>query len=347
MQGNPRALNAVLVTTAFSALIGCLVGACSNEPAAPVAPRPPVLEPVDFTLLGAGKVMFERGGEAGRTVYLIDAGARRTTVVLDATDAIQPALSPTGDRFVFVEFGGPSLCDNAILIADFAGRVEHSTGRCPLGLDLVDPSWAPSAASIMVSGGLHDAAGLGLYQWDTLTSTLSLMVALDTGSLNCFTYRGTGAAVSPTGTIALGCAGIGIFAVRDSGNSVRLLVPEVPDSGTIFQPQWSRDGRELAYLQMKAPGGNIVSTSLRIVDTTGAIHTVTVVPGAGRLWGGGQLSLCWLPGTDKLVFEAPTPGVTGGAPVRANLFVVHADGTGLVQLTHATDATDEYVSCSP
>jgi len=53
-----------------------------------------------------------------------------------------------------------------------------------------------------------------------------------------------------------------------------------------------------------------------------------------------------LPGGRKIVFGAWWEPGTGKDVVGVSLYVVNADGTGLVRITTASDAADYDVSCS-
>ena len=124
----------------------------------------------------------------------------------------------------------------------------------------------------------------------------------------------------------------------------------------LWSAAWSPNGVQVAFLEVLSgafspadPNPPILSTSLKVLHVgSGIIQTVAVVPGSGgSMWlSANQMSLCWLPTGNKLVFNAPTTGITGNEPMRGNLYVVGADGTGLARLTTAPDAFDHSVSCS-
>jgi Tol biopolymer transport system component len=82
---------------------------------------------------------------------------------------------------------------------------------------------------------------------------------------------------------------------------------------------------------MNADGSNVTTIA------TGAGSNAHALGG----WiGANNLSLCWMPDGSRLVFTVPESELIG------HIWVVHADGTGLAQLTSAPGAWDRSISCS-
>ena len=110
---------------------------------------------------------------------------------------------------------------------------------------------------------------------------------------------------------------------------------------------WSPDGNEIAIIEVEPGDGTYITRLFIITAATGARRLLAEVAGAGSgLWHSANLfSVCWLPGGQKLVFNAIMPGPAGSV-ARSSLHVINADGTGLTRLTTREDAFDHNVSCA-
>ena len=339
---------------------------CAGDPTLPAErtfpsdPTPP-LEPVAFEVIGSGKVMFQRIGDLDRggtfhAVYLIDADARQTSTVLDTVSSFivwGTSISPAGDEVAWRRWN-PEGCYSVYTTDLTGGRPRRLSFFSCNSED--DPSWTPLGSAVVFPVGA--SAAFGIYQRVLTTDTL---ITLRTFSAEpdafrrCFRFGP--AAVSAREALAYACFQE-IYGAENPNDPLTVLYRTTSSDAQVYFPAWSPNGTDLAFLELLRDTmsfswgrGAILSTSLKVLDLGGGmVRTVAVVPGSGGpQWLGADnpVSLCWLPGGTNFVFSAPSTGVVAGKePLRANLYVVGADSTGLVRLTTAPDAFDYNVSCS-
>ena len=302
--------------------------------------------------------MFQRVGTGGSydALYLIDADARRTLIALDTVESLvlRPSVSPSGDAVVWLRWTFPNagsaydVHTTDLSGADPARRVSF------LGNAEGPPAWTPdgSAVVLLVEEGLAPPNRWGLYRHVLATEVTELLLtfALDTGQAircpNVTSLSFSKVSVSVQGGLAYLCAG-DIWGADTPADTLGVL--EQRDSGPIYAAEWSPDGEQIAFIEVVHDVGNVVSSSLKVHDrATGVARLVATVPGSGSgLWHLTTLvSLCWLPGGTHIAFSAPRTGATSGGIMRSSVFVVGADGTGLVQVTTAADVFDHSVSCT-
>jgi len=321
-------------------------------------PPPPALEPVAYEAIGSGKVMFERigGGNAFSAVYVIDADARRTTTALDTLTSMRfgASLSPSGDAVAGLLWTDGASCYD-VYVTDLSGGHKKRLSSFSCNAEGF-PVWEPdgSAVVFVVEEGLLPPSAWGIYR-SVLASGASEVLrafAVDTaGWWRCPAasrgLAGGQVSVSVLGGLAFFCAG-DIWGANRPSDALAAL--QRGDSLAILEAvAWSPDGDAPASIEVVYGSGSVVSSSLLVQDrASGLVRPVATVPGSGNsAWLGMSLaSLCWLPGGTRIVFSAPSTGVTGAESMRASLYVVGADGTGLVRLTTAPDAFDGEVSCS-
>ncbi len=332
-----------------------LLAACGNSSTDPIGdPTVPVLEPIDFDVLGSGKVLFHRLGEISsgggrRYLYLIDGDARLALPVFqDDGFLATPALSPGSDAIAYLTWtdleSGMDIYTRAL--------VGGAPRRLTTGRGEGAPTW------------LADGSGVLYFRYDPGAEPYALLyeIPLTTGVrvlLQWFTWPvgepracprpdyllGSRITVSNQGAIAFSCAdGLAVAASRRDPPTTR-------HSGPVVHVAWSEDGRELAFVELqRLQGDSIVTTSLKVLDLeSGAVRPVAVVPGSGDSeWVYSiSASVCWIPGTDRIVFTAVgTNAVNRGGPLRGSLYVVRADGSGLSRLTTDPDSYDSNVSCA-
>lgn len=325
---------------------------CAGDPTLPAErtfpsdPTPP-LEPVAFDAIGSGKVMFQRigGGGTFRAVYLIDADARQTSTVLDTVSSflvMGTSISPAGDEVAWRRWN-PEGCYSVYTTDLTGGRPRRLSSFSCNSED--DPSWTPSGSAVVFPG--RSSAAFGIYQRVLTTDALITLRTSIAGN-----YKFGPASVSAREALAYATVDK-IYGADNPNDPLTVFYRTTSSDAHLYFPAWSPNGTDLAFLEVLRDTGfeAILSTSLKVLELgSGMVRTVAVVPGSG---GGGYVgadnpvSLCWLPGGTNFVFSAPSTGVVAGKePLRANLYVVGADGTGLVRLTTAPDAFDYNVSCS-
>lgn len=319
---------------------------------------PPALEPVAYEAVGSGKVMFQRIGNDGAftAVHVIDADARRTTTALDTVSSIVfgASLSPSGEAVAGLLWTDWDSCYD-VYVTDLSGGHKKRLSSFSCNSE-GPPAWAPDGSEVVfvVQEGYLPSSAWGIYRGEVASGA---SWALRTFAVDTAGWIGCPAAsrVLASGQVSVSVqGGLAYICGRDIWGADRpsdaLAALRRGDSlATMAAVAWSPDGDALAFIEVSYGAGSVASSSLRVQDrASGVVRPVATVPGSGSSsWhGSGPASLCWLPGGTRIVFSAPDTGVTSDEPMRASLYVVGADGTGLVRLTTAPDAFDSDVSCS-
>lgn len=330
-------------------VLSLVASSCSPDS---TAPSPP-LEAVDFGALGSGKVMFQRIHRGYDAVYVIDADAQRVTIALDTvwSPVWAPSISPSGNQVAWLRMtdGGSTRFD--VYVTDLSGGAPKRLTNYPTTVE-GSPSWTPAgdAVAFMVES-IHDW-GIHMYRLSTgsLTTVRMFNVAIGV-PIECPTMTGGLVSVSDRGSVAWLCRGA-VYAAMSPADTIELLYSPASFDERVEATFWSPDGQRLAFLEVHHTdiraglmGG---TATVKLLDiATGAVSTLASVVGSG---GGlpssiNTYSLCWLWSANKLVFNAPG-SAAGTLAASWSLYVVAADGSGLVRLTTAPDAFDYSVSCS-
>lgn len=338
-------------------VLSLVASSCSPDS---TAPSPP-LEAVDFGALGSGKVMFQRIHRGYDAVYVIDADAQRVTIALEKawSPVRAPSISPTGNQVAWLglTFGntwprltfGNSGFD--VYLTDLSGGSPKRLTNYPSTVE-GSPSWTPAgdAVAFMVTS-LYDW-GIHLYELASGSLTTARAFHVRVGvPIECPTMTDGLASVSNRGSVAWLCRGA-VYAAMSPADTIQLLYSPASFDERVEATFWSPDGQRLAFLEVHHTdihagimGG---TATVKLLDiATGAVSTLASVVGSG---GGlpsiiNTYSLCWLWSANKLVFNAPG-SAAGTLAASWSLYVVAADGSGLVRLTTAPDAFDYSVSCS-
>jgi dipeptidyl aminopeptidase/acylaminoacyl peptidase len=344
----------------LAALVAC---GGSDGPVEPIVEGPavPPLESVSFTLLGSGKVAFQRIGPLSNnyvTTYVIDATASSSSHIFDNELAEGPVLSPDGQRLTFLRYTGLSTnYDVHIAKIDGTGMVQV-TRFAQEGT----PHWTPDGSKLVLTVVTQQFPDVFSQSPVANASDLTQLTHFTPGPggvLTCpFLFGSEGRiSISNEGKITFACAGGGgeIDVLAPNGTLAAAYLPSRTDPThwpNVYAAEWSPDGTRVAFIESISDrdAGLVVSSySLKVMngDATNVttLATVPVLPGSGVGVGGGwagpgNVSLCWMPDGSRLVFTIPEKQLVG------HLWVVRADGSGLMQLTSTPDAFDRSVSCS-
>ena len=304
------------------------------------APIPAVTESAH----GAGRIMFQRApggevvGEVETDVYVVDADGSESDVELLFAGGGAGRWSPDGSEVsVF-------CCDDPGMVAHI---VDVVTGDVR-GVETPDPTlelhcefgWSPDGERLVCEGyGVDDPSRNGIYS----------VRASDGGGLTRITSNPHGGDIpgdySPDGTrlvfkrfeddVPTGMFVVDISADGAAAGEPRQLTPEgivLDDTG--HAGRWSPDGEKILFVARENEDHH---KAIWVVNADGGSpEQLPVAPGCGGLVGGADAYGCyspgWSPDGDQVVFTRSEPDGSN-----ESIWIVDADGSGLVQLTDGTD----------
>jgi len=120
----------------------------------------------------------------------------------------------------------------------------------------------------------------------------------------------------------------GIYLIDIDGSNLTSLVREA--TYNFLPPSWSPDGTRLAYISTFASGSNLMVLDLAAGSAAQLTQGLRVLD-----------SPAWSPDGSRLAFAAETQSDGG------EIFTIHADGSGLVDLSNGPDTTDWRPAWSP
>ena len=324
------------------AILLALLGACS-EPTPPPGQVPP-LEAVSYTLLGSGKIAFERIAPLYHAVYLVDPVAQTSTVVASGVFN-GPALSPDGQQLAVTAYTDPNSSLDV-----YAHRMDGS-GRRRIGTYPGDdgvPSWTVDGNGLTFLRSHESGPEKVITEARASDGVAQRTITLRRADACSQLFVGDSedrVEVASNGLIATPC-GLNQLVIL-SGDGVRVGVYSAALGSLIIGFAWSPDGSKLAVMEMAAGSAGLpVSQTLRIVPANGGsprqVFTMALeLTQNGRYAGANDSAICWLKGVDRLLVA-----ILHEARRYSQLWVVNEDGTGLTRVTTAPQVTDRSVSCS-
>jgi Tol biopolymer transport system component len=295
---------------------------------------------------GAGRIMFQRApggevvGEITTDVYVVDADGSEGDVELLLADAGAGRWSPAGRQVsVF-------CCDDGMIahIVDVDTGVVRGLQTPDATLELIcDFGWSPDGDRLVCEGyGVDDPNRNGIYS----------VRASDGGDVLRITSNPDGGdipgAYSPDGAqlvfkrfvdeVPTGMFVVDIAEDGAGGGEPRQLTPAgmiLDDTG--HAGRWSPNGETILFVARESANHHKAIYSVAIGEEgDGAISQPPIAPGCGGPVSEADTYGCyapsWSPDGDQIVFTRSEPDGSN-----ESIWIVNADGTGLVQVTDGTD----------
>jgi Tol biopolymer transport system component len=270
-------------------------------------------------------------------------------------------FSGKNGRIVFRRFLDVERTTSALFTVNPDGTKERQLTHPPAGVDDREPDWAPNGAKIAFERKLPCPAG---GPKDGLNNTCDLVYTVKRNGKGLRSLVPCRFKVgSATGTPGTDCVGVddpawsrdgsrmafqnnlvnaaysgslgvdaGIWIVRSNGTGLRQVTQRTPGTSWDWGPQWSPDGRTLAFVRTDlARDADAVFTAN--IDGTGEVQ---VTP--WELGGGDHPD--WSPDGRWLLFRVVA------ADGSSNVYKAHPDGTGLTNLTNEGADGHHYLSSS-
>ncbi len=294
------------------------------------------------------RIMFQRapGGEvveADETdVYVVNADGGEERLLAAGAEAGR--WSPDGSEVSIF------CCDDGMV----AHIVDVATGEVR-GLETADPTlelhcgfgWSPDGERLVCEGyGVDDPSRNGIYT----------VRASDGGGLTRITSNPDGGDIpgdySPDGTRLVFKrfedevpTGMFVIDIADDGageGEPQQLTPEgmvLDDTG--HAGRWSPDGEEILFVARESEDHHKAIWIVNVGADGGAPSQLPIAPGCGGPLGEAAEYGCyapdWSPDGEKIVFTRSEPDGSN-----ESIWIVNADGTGLVQVTDGTDDNPDW-----
>ena len=301
---------------------------------------PPFNDPVPYSTLGQGKLVFERlYGYNG--IYVIDIDKQRTYGISGGVmDA--PAVSPDGNMIAYNIYGSKTLYimnidgTNRRLVTDLAGK-EYC------------PSWTFDGTQILFSlDRFYTNTNLieALYRQSPVPNPSDRSQIIDYNTIDPPSiFFGVGTVSSSlNGKLVLSADGIRTF--DSDGSNMKLIIPTSQNNDHMMcSPKWSPDGNKIAVLSYKMNS----DISVVLFNPDGSkpdtlISLTSAGPGGyGWLGADNVYSLCWSPDGSQIAFTRPEGSQNG---VESHIYVIKKNHTGLTQVTFAAGVSDFSLSWS-
>jgi hypothetical protein len=298
---------------------------------------------------GPGRIVFQRArggevvGEVETDVYVVNADGSESDVELLFADGAPGRWSPDGsDVSVF-------CCDDGMA----AHIVDVDTGDVRVR-EPPDPTletfcafWSPDGERLVCeSYGMDDPSRNGIYS----------VRASDGGGLTRITSNPDGGDIpgdySPDGTRLVFKrfeddvpTGLFVVDIADDGageGEPQQLTPEgmvLDDTG--HAGRWSPDGEEILFVARETEDHHKAIWVLNVGADGGAPRQLPIAPGCGGPLGQADAYGCyspdWSPDGEKIAFTRSEPDGSN-----ESIWIVNADGSGLVQVTNGADDNPDW-----
>jgi len=329
-------------------LIGGLiltVGACkSKAPTKPDLPTLPALaDPIPYAELGQGKLVFERveiRSNGAQGLYILDIANSRSGAINGNYET--PSLSPDGKKIIYVQ--------NILGTTEWETFVMNSDGSNPQNISRIAgrdvyPSWNGNSLEALFYVD-DPVADVRLYRQSAIPNPLDRLQLL---RLSPGLPSGLVSATSSNKLVLIGDFGSGtaIYTMNSNGADLKLVLSESAPSvgGAVLRsPVWSPDSQTIAYLTApKAADGRYSAVAVNLMNADGSNQRQIISLPADwqtEVCCQSNVTLCWSPDGAKIAFNKFE------ADLLSHIYVINADGSGLTQITSASNVVDRNVSWS-
>jgi TolB protein len=274
-----------------------------------VVPRPAHRSSAGAAL---GRIAFSRDGSEGGIYTMNRDGTELTRVTTDPGDD-QAAWSPNGAEIAFVHYHGGNA-DIYVVRADGTG-----TRRLTADGASGSPAWSSNGTRIAFARETPGNADIYVMNADgTHVANLTHDPLLEytpawSSDGSKIAFAGYSAGPPPSATH--------LYVMNADGSGMTEIGPE-----NAALPSWSPTGTEIGFVNEDSGaiyvGGPDGTGLRRVVD-------VSTLPGGSDFRANFTSRPAWSPDGTKIVFAA-------GSTASSHLYVVHVDGSGLLQLTNGS-----------
>lgn len=303
-------------------LIGVLVGAACGSPDPSLSNRPGQ-NPGDSSK-PPGEILYVSGGN----VYRWDGSLHQIT---KDGHAASPRWSPDAQRFVYVELNDLAYSD--LVIADRSGNVvKHLTQNRPDGQPgthdwvanaywAMDPTWSPAGEQIAYTsdrGGTEYGPGeerysdpMNVWYVEKLSIPPYILPAATrlagTEEWPTFSPDGNLIAVEVRSKTGVTGARTDLWTINlSTGETTKLAAGD----GSVYQPAWSPDGKNIAYIQRSGDQNDVW---ILPVDGGKPYKLTSIGSCAAPVWSPDGKFLAFFKQSDPVSFEADYVQLTAGA----------------------------------
>lgn len=295
--------------------------------------EPSSLENMPFEQLGGGMIVFQR--EDG--IHIVDLDSRTTSIIRTHGLVSGVSIAPDRSRIAYsrhVDFD--TGWDIFTVSPDGTGVTRVSS----FDNGEAWPTWTPDGNAIVAKTGEGDGNSVHLFGVRPQAAPAPIWYIPP----SFFPPPAGRFSRSADSTLVFANRSYEGFVFRYAGYMVDTLYTP-PDYRNVYTPTFSPDGDRIAFLELDGDGGR---TRVRVVNSEGGeVRTVANLAGGrydrvGYLMSYIDASLCWLD-DNRIVFVKPHRTSVGEE--YSSLYMVRADGTGLVRITTREITTDS-VSCA-
>lgn len=288
------------------------------------------LETLPYEQIGGGMIAFQRVDD----IYIVDLDARTASVIRSNGWIAGAAIAPDRSRLAYsrsTDF--ETSWDIYTLSLDGTGETQVTSFRNQERW----PTWSPDGNSLVA----HTSEGSG--------NSVHLIGIRPPAPPAPLWYVPDSFFPGPSGRISRSADGALVFTSSGTGSLYRYAryivdtLYTAPEQNRIHAPAFSPDDGRIAFLEDDAADRRI---RVQVVDGDGGeLRTVADLPRGSHFRAGLfgiDMSLCWLD-EERIVFVKPHK--TSTEEEYSSLYMVRADGTGLVRIT-TREVTTDSVSCA-